>query len=787
MADIKKLLESIDRISEGSMASATTHSEGPKFTGKWKGTDAGTPGNKYVGGEGKDFLGEPYIREEDNDRKEAEDFKKICPSCDGDGTEYGETCVQCGGRGSLRNGDYIPVDESDDDLSMDPPDYAARVQEETNEIEAPISVTTRMKKAKQEGAFMGIDQISKDKQGNFIFRKGFFYRHGMDSNQFAERVSAALTNAGFDFDIIDKGEVYKAFRGGASLAQQSHWFVKVRINDKSSQSIDEADSDYNLDTLTRNKALASANVSAAPSADARGIWMTHYRRAKGNGMDEPKARHYADMMTRSEPSLKKESIAYVDDENLEEALKKAFEDYVTPDKYDADKLYPGKSKKPSADKKKVKAAKVVDPSMLGEGADVNEIAGAITYRMIRQNADVIGEFGPDVVGEVIEQVAMSHAGAEELGSSDISIMVKQVLDELTRRLPALDVTEASTSRLKEFAINIETGPHESKTVKVRASNLQAAGKLALNDFLSDYPYMKDRAYVNIDGSGLAESKTASRARSILQKKLDDIDQRNKKAEDKECPTCHGKGKITYKGVTVPCSNPSCTEKEVKESLLGRHASKKNPGTMSKAYYKNKAKELKDAEKKDKKEVKESVAPSVMVCALKLQELMFPETRGQAFEYIDQMRNKYGADFTLKAYKMAQSMRRANKESGGKVDEDFPATMTTQQQQNQVAGQQPQVKTAQPITTPQTTAQQPPAPKGTPTAVPANGQTTPPVAGQAGGAPVANPPGTPAAPSGTAVNNATTPVQSLATSIQQLAQPGAQVAAKKAADALSRVR
>jgi len=36
-------------MDEGSMASAEQHSTGPKFTGYWKGTDAGTPGKHMVG------------------------------------------------------------------------------------------------------------------------------------------------------------------------------------------------------------------------------------------------------------------------------------------------------------------------------------------------------------------------------------------------------------------------------------------------------------------------------------------------------------------------------------------------------------------------------------------------------------------------------------------------------------------------------------------------------------------------------------------------------------------
>jgi hypothetical protein len=46
--DLKNLLGKLDVI-EGTMASAEKNPTGPKFTGQWKGTDAGTPGKKLVG------------------------------------------------------------------------------------------------------------------------------------------------------------------------------------------------------------------------------------------------------------------------------------------------------------------------------------------------------------------------------------------------------------------------------------------------------------------------------------------------------------------------------------------------------------------------------------------------------------------------------------------------------------------------------------------------------------------------------------------------------------------
>jgi hypothetical protein len=63
------------------------------------------------------------------------------------------------------------------------------------------------------------------KGGVFTLRKGFFYSNGGDADKFSARVTAAFPDA----VILDCGEVWKAFRGGASVAQQTHWFVKFTL------------------------------------------------------------------------------------------------------------------------------------------------------------------------------------------------------------------------------------------------------------------------------------------------------------------------------------------------------------------------------------------------------------------------------------------------------------------------------------------------------------------------------------------------------------------------------
>lgn len=62
-------------------------------------------------------------------------------------------------------------------------------------------------------------------RGVFTLREGFFYTHGRTAGTLVRRVLAAFPKA----DVLDSGEVWKAFNGGAPLAKSSHWFVKFTL------------------------------------------------------------------------------------------------------------------------------------------------------------------------------------------------------------------------------------------------------------------------------------------------------------------------------------------------------------------------------------------------------------------------------------------------------------------------------------------------------------------------------------------------------------------------------
>ena len=71
------------------------------------------------------------------------------------------------------------------------------------------------------------DTVGKRRDGTFILRSGFFYRHGRTAETFAARVVTDLKAAGIEAHVVDKGEQWKAFKGGASIANSTHWWVIV--------------------------------------------------------------------------------------------------------------------------------------------------------------------------------------------------------------------------------------------------------------------------------------------------------------------------------------------------------------------------------------------------------------------------------------------------------------------------------------------------------------------------------------------------------------------------------
>jgi|GEM_PF-5561629 len=76
----------------------------------------------------------------------------------------------------------------------------------------------------REKLFTIADTVSK-REGVFTARRGFFYTGGKSSEDFRR----ALTNAIPEARVIDCGEHWAPFKGGASVAKQSHWWVRFTV------------------------------------------------------------------------------------------------------------------------------------------------------------------------------------------------------------------------------------------------------------------------------------------------------------------------------------------------------------------------------------------------------------------------------------------------------------------------------------------------------------------------------------------------------------------------------
>ena len=66
--------------------------------------------------------------------------------------------------------------------------------------------------------------------------------------------------------------------------------------------------------------------------------------------------------------------------------------------------------------------------------DPSPVAGAITRRIIHQHPEVLAKYGPAMVGQAIDDVADFVGDADEIGSSDVSGWVRQVIQSLGKSM-----------------------------------------------------------------------------------------------------------------------------------------------------------------------------------------------------------------------------------------------------------------------------------------------------------------------------------------------------------------
>jgi hypothetical protein len=76
-------------------------------------------------------------------------------------------------------------------------------------------------------AQLSSDSIGKKADGTIVVRRGYFYRNGMTSEKFAQIVQGVLARSNIDLTVKEHGDHWAAFRGGASVANSSHFWVEL--------------------------------------------------------------------------------------------------------------------------------------------------------------------------------------------------------------------------------------------------------------------------------------------------------------------------------------------------------------------------------------------------------------------------------------------------------------------------------------------------------------------------------------------------------------------------------
>jgi hypothetical protein len=120
---------------------------------------------------------------------------------------------------------------------------------------------------------------------------------------------------------------------------------------------------------------------------------------------------------------------------------------------------------------------------------VESIQSAIIRRIlgnINQHSELLKKAGPDGVMNAARDVASFHAPVDELGSSDISIMVREVYNEVGVEYPKLN-----EGRMKEVATDIEELSNKQFYAKYKMSKDDMKAKLA-EDVNVDYVNKKEK-------------------------------------------------------------------------------------------------------------------------------------------------------------------------------------------------------------------------------------------------------------------------------------------------------
>jgi len=85
-------------------------------------------------------------------------------------------------------------------------------------------IATKRLTARQVGGQLAADQVTVNKKV-YTARTGFYFTHGMTEDRLVENILLAFPEA----KVVGQGEVWKPFKGGATIRNQSHWWVSFTL------------------------------------------------------------------------------------------------------------------------------------------------------------------------------------------------------------------------------------------------------------------------------------------------------------------------------------------------------------------------------------------------------------------------------------------------------------------------------------------------------------------------------------------------------------------------------
>jgi hypothetical protein len=83
------------------------------------------------------------------------------------------------------------------------------------------------------------------------------------------------------------------------------------------------------------------------------------------------------------------------------------------------------------------------------------VANAVLHRISRQHTDLLSKFGPQAVMDAVDDIAASVGDTDEIGSSDVSIWTKQVIQDLEAGMYS-HLHENTGAGVEEFKAKIST-------------------------------------------------------------------------------------------------------------------------------------------------------------------------------------------------------------------------------------------------------------------------------------------------------------------------------------------